>query len=84
MSNSGPTVEIGGNIAIAKAPARTTRLARELQPGDRVGAKEASMIAIAVAISAIPIELISGLMKGLSEIPPSNSSCSCRRRISGE
>ena len=26
MSNSGPTVEIGGNIAIASAPARINRL----------------------------------------------------------
>ena len=26
MSKSGPTVEIGGNIAIARAPARISRL----------------------------------------------------------
>ena len=37
MSNSGPTVEIAGNIAIASAPPRISELARELEPGDRVG-----------------------------------------------
>ena len=37
MSNSGPTVEIGGNIAIAERAREDGGLAREVEPGDRVG-----------------------------------------------
>ena len=37
MSKSGPTIEIGGNIAIASAPARIERLAGEVEARDRVG-----------------------------------------------
>ena len=71
MSKSGPTVEIGGNMAIASAPARTSALPGKSRRAMAYAANAASTIAIVVAISAIPIELMRGARSGLSS-PPSN------------
>ncbi len=70
MSKSGPTVEIGGNMAIASAPARTSALPGKLSRAIAYAANAARTIAIVVAIRAMPIELMSGARSGLSS-PPS-------------
>lgn len=69
MSNSGPTTEIGGNIAIASAPARIMNLPGKSSRAIAYAVNDASVTAITVAMRAIRIELTSGRRNGLRTRP---------------
>src|SRR3954470_16072447 len=57
--NSEPTIEIGGNIATASEPDRMIVFPAKSSRDSAYAAIDASTTAISVAISAMPIELIS-------------------------
>ncbi len=71
MSNSGPTSETTGNIAIASASESTTRLPLNSSRAMAYAASVAKMTDRTVAIIAMPNELISASRKsGLSRMSP--------------
>ena len=75
--NSGPTIEIGGNIAIASALQRIRLLPGNSRRAIAYAARAASATAMTVEISAMPIELRSASVK-----TPwlEDALCSCRTR----
>jgi hypothetical protein len=63
MSNSGPTIEIAGNMAIASAAVRIARLPGNSSRAMAYAAIVPSSTAMTVEISAMPAEFTSARVK---------------------